>query len=113
MINAIPPLVSNRGSLPHVVGGDFSMGGGGHVLPVPDWMTSKTTTLPSEPEVEPWYANVCLLWDDPAMYRSVANRARQIAEERYSENVSRKKHVDYFTSLKPGSRPLAECTGTP
>ncbi len=36
MINAIPPLVSNRGSLPQVVGGDFSEGGGGRVLPVPD-----------------------------------------------------------------------------
>ena len=35
MINAIPPLVSNRGSLPHVVGGDFEAGGGGRVLPVP------------------------------------------------------------------------------
>ena len=29
MINAIPALVSNRGSLPQVVGGDFSEGGGG------------------------------------------------------------------------------------
>ena len=46
MINAIPPLVSNRGSLPHVVGGDFSEGGGGRVLPIPDWMTFKTTQLP-------------------------------------------------------------------
>lgn len=27
MINAIPALVSNRGSLPQVVGGDFSEGG--------------------------------------------------------------------------------------
>ena len=107
MINAIPPLVSNRGSLPHVVGGDFSEGGGGRVLPIPDWMTFKTTTLPSEQEVEPWYEAVCALWDDPALYRSVASRAHRIAEERYSERVSRKKHVDYFTSLKSGGRPIA------
>ena len=106
MINAIPPLVSNRGSLPHVVGGDFSEGGGGRVLPIPEWMTFKTTRLPSEQEVEPWYEAVCALWDDPALYHSVATRARQIAEERYSESVSRKKHVDYFTSLKPGGRPV-------
>ena len=46
MINAIPPLVSNRGSLPHVVGGDFSEGGGGRVLPIPEWMTYKTTQPP-------------------------------------------------------------------
>lgn len=110
MINGIPPLVSNRGSLPHVVGGDFSEGGGGRVLPVPEWMTFKTTKLPSEQEVEPWYDAVCALWDDPVLYHSVAARGQQIAEERYGENVSRHKHVDYFVSLKPGGRPIAERT---
>jgi hypothetical protein len=38
----------------------------------------------------------------------VAARARQIAEERYSEQVSRRRHVEYFTSLRPGGRPIAE-----
>jgi glycosyltransferase involved in cell wall biosynthesis len=108
MINAIPPLVSNRGSLPHVVGGDFTEGGGGRVLPIPEWMTFKTTKLPSEQEIEPWYEAVCALWDDAALYRAVAARAQQIAEARYSEDVSRRKHVEYFTSLKPGGRPIAE-----
>jgi glycosyltransferase involved in cell wall biosynthesis len=110
MINAIPPLVSNRGSLPHVVGGDFTEGGGGRVLPIPEWMTFKTTKLPSEQEIEPWYEAVCALWDDAALYRAVAARAQQIAEARYSEDVSRRKHVEYFTSLKPGGRPIAEHT---
>ena len=108
MINAIPALVSERGSLPDVVGGDFSQGGGGRVLPIPEWMTFKTTKLPTEDEVQPWFEAVCTLWDDSAHYRSVAMRARQLADERYSERVSRKKHVDYFTSLKPGGRPLAD-----
>jgi glycosyltransferase involved in cell wall biosynthesis len=108
MINAIPPLVSNRGSLPQVVGGDFSKGGGGLVLPIPGWMGFKTTTLPSEADVEPWYGAVCSLWDDADLYDRVAARARQIADERYSERVSRSKHVDYFTSLKGGGRPIAE-----
>jgi hypothetical protein len=108
MINAIPPIVGNRGSLPHVVGGDFCAGGGGRVLPIPDWMTYKTTRLPSEREVEPWYDAVCALWDDPALYQSMATRARQIAEERYTEEVSRRLHVDYFTSLQPGVYPIAE-----
>ena len=107
MINGIPPLVSNRGSLPHVVGGDFRIGGGGCVLPVPEWMTFKTTALPSETEVQPWYEAVCALWDDPARYRAVADRAQCIAEERYSERVSRIRHIDYFTSLRPGGHPLA------
>ena len=80
---------------------------GGRVLPIPDWMTFKTTKLPSEAEIEPWYDAVCALWDDPELYRAVAARAHQIAGARYGENVSRKKHVDYFTSLKPGGRPIA------
>ena len=111
MINAIPPLVSNRGSLPHVVGGDFDDGGGGRVLPIPEWMTSTTTTLPSEEEVMPWYDAVCALCDDPSLYRSMADRSFEIARERYSEDVSRRKHLDYFTSLKPGARPIAKHTG--
>jgi len=104
MINAIPPLVSERGSLPQVVGGDFSAGGGGRVLPIPAWLTFKTFRLPSEEEVQPWFDAVCALWDDPTLYRRMGTRARQIAEERYSEHVARKRHVDYFTSLMPGGR---------
>src|SRR6185436_6244196 len=94
MINAIPPLVSNRGSLPHVLQGDFSSGGGGRVLPVPDWLTANPTRLPTSEEIEPWYDAVCSLWDDDALYQSMSARAREIAEKRYSEDVSRKRHVD-------------------
>jgi glycosyltransferase involved in cell wall biosynthesis len=110
MINGIPPLVGNRGALPQVVGGDFATGGGGRVLPIPEWMTFDTTALPSEQEVEPWYDAVCALWDDADLYRSVSTRARHIAEERYSEEVSRRQHVDYFTSLEPGGRPIQSFT---
>jgi len=106
MINSIPPLVSDRGSLPAVVGGDFGDGGGGRVLPVPEWMTPRTTRLPSEAEAEPWYGAVCALWDDRELYHSIAARAREIADERYAESVSRRKHLDYFTSLRPGASPL-------
>ena len=110
MINGIPPIVGNRGALPQVVGGDFANGGGGRVLPIPDWMTPETTDVPSEQEIEPWYEAVCALWDDLALYQSIATRARQIAEERYSEDVLLKQHVDYFTSLKPGGRPIRSPT---
>jgi len=106
MINAIPPLVSDRGSLPQVIGGDFSAGGGGRVLPIPDWLTFDTVRLPSEEEVQPWFDAVCALWDDPTLYERVATRARQIAEERYSEHVSRTQHVTYLSSLRPGGRPF-------
>jgi glycosyltransferase involved in cell wall biosynthesis len=112
MINGIPPLVSDRGSLASVIGGDFSDGGGGRVLPVPEWMTHATTRLPREDEIAPWYDAICALWDDPALYDAMAARARAIAEERYSESVSRRKHVDYFTSLSPGHRPFVDQTTT-
>src|SRR6185436_5249322 len=82
MINAIPPIVSNRGGLPETVGGDFSTGGGGRVLPIPDWMTTDSLQLPSENEVNPWFEAVCSLWDDPVLYQRMALRARQIAEDR-------------------------------
>jgi glycosyltransferase involved in cell wall biosynthesis len=108
MVNGIPPLVSDRGSLPAVVGGDFSAGGGGRVLPIPTWMTHDTTRVPSEEDVEPWFEAVCALWDSPELYQSVAMRARAIADERYSESVSRRKHVEYFTSLRPGTSPFDE-----
>ena len=109
MINGIPPLVGTRGSLPHVVGGDFDVSGGaggGRVLPIPEWMTFTTTRLPTEQEVAPWYDAVCRLWDDEALYAAVAARAREIAHERYGEEASRKRHVDYFTSLTPATGPI-------
>ena len=106
MINGIPPSSAIAAALPHVVGGDSSDGGGGRVLPIPDWMTGDTQRLPTEPEIEPWYEAVCALWDDATLYESIATRAREIAAGRYSEGVSRRLHVDYFTSLKPGGRPL-------
>jgi len=106
MINGIPPVVGNRGALPHVVGGDFSEGGGGRVLKIPHWMTDQTTRLPSEEEIEPWFDAVTSLWDDAELYRTMSARARQIADERYGERVSRKRHVDYFASLKSGTSPL-------
>jgi glycosyltransferase involved in cell wall biosynthesis len=102
MINAIPPLVSNRGSLPQVIGGDFSTGGGGRVLPIPDWLTFKSLRVPAEAEVQPWFDAVTALWDDPALYQRMAQRAHQIAEQRFSEEVARKQHLDYLTSLRPG-----------
>jgi len=106
MINGIPALVSNRGALPHVVGGDFIDGGGGRVLPIPEWMTYQSTELPTEHEVDPWYEAVCTLWDEDALYSSMATRAREIAHTRYSEQVSRRLHLEYFASLTERGQPL-------
>jgi glycosyltransferase involved in cell wall biosynthesis len=106
MINGIPALVSNRGALPHVVGGDFTDDGGGRVLPIPEWMTHQSTELPTEREVDPWYQAVCALWDDGALYASMAARAREIAHTRYSEQVSRRLHLEYFASLTERGHPI-------
>jgi hypothetical protein len=71
-------------------------------------MTFKSLRVPSEAEVQPWFDAVCALWDDPLLYRRVATRARQIADERYSEARARERHVDYLTSLRPGGRLFPE-----
>jgi glycosyltransferase involved in cell wall biosynthesis len=106
MVNGIPPVVSNRGALPDVVADGDTSGAGGLVCPVPDWMTPTGTRLPSEPEVEPWFEAVCALWDDGELYASVSTRGRMIADVRYSETVSRARHVDYFTSLERRGMPF-------
>jgi glycosyltransferase involved in cell wall biosynthesis len=106
MINGIPAVVSDRGGLPNTVGGAFEAGGGARVLSIPHWMTSSPEKIPTEDEVRPWYDAVCGLWDDEALYERVATRAREIAAARYSEAVSRGRHVGYLTSLKPGARPF-------
>jgi glycosyltransferase involved in cell wall biosynthesis len=106
MINGIPPLVGDRGALPDVIGGDFAQGGGGRVLPIPEWMTYDTARVPDEREVMPWFEAVCALWDESAHYQAMSDRARRIAAERYSEAASRKRHVDYFEALKPGGSPI-------
>jgi glycosyltransferase involved in cell wall biosynthesis len=107
------PVLVNRGALPDVIGGDYADGGGGRVLPIPDWMAHDTARLPTEQEIQPWFDAVCQLWDDDALYQSVAARARARAEARYREDLSRKRHVDYFTSLRPGAHPIRAMTRTP
>jgi Glycosyl transferases group 1 len=106
MINGIPAVVSDRGSLPHVVGGDASQGGGGLVRALPPWMTVDSTQVPTDDEVQPWFDAVCRLWDDGAFYARVAARARELAQQRYAEAAARRRHVDYFTALQPRTTSL-------
>lgn len=80
--------------------------GGGRVLPIPDGMTASNARLPTEDEVRPWFNAVCALWDDQDLYARMAARARAIAAERYSETVSRARHIGYLTSLKGDGRPF-------
>lgn len=108
MINGIPALVSDRGALPEAIGGDFSAGGGGLVLPIPLKFTRETTTLPDSQALEPWFDAVCRLWDDDEFYAAVSRRAGELARQRYSESLLKAKHLDYFDALPRESRTLPE-----
>lgn len=96
LVNGIPPIVSNRGGLPETVGE------GGIVLSLPDWLTPESRELPSEEEVRPWFDAVCGLYDDRARYEAASRRARAEAVARFSESVMRRRYCEYFESLGPG-----------
>jgi glycosyltransferase involved in cell wall biosynthesis len=98
LINGIPPLVGTRGALPETVGG------GGRVLPIPEWMTEHGKDLPSAEEVQPWFDAICELWDDPARYTEASTLAREVGERLYGEEVLQQRYLDYFASLRPGGR---------
>jgi len=107
MVNGIPAIVSNRGALPDVVQS------GGVVCAIPEWMTPESTRVPEEIEIEPWFRRVCELWDDRALYDRLATSGRAIAVDRYSEQVARARHLEYFTSLAPNGTPFDTRTPTP
>ena len=98
MVNGIPPVVSERGGLPEVIGGDADDGGGGYVRALPSWLRYTSTRVPSEGEVAPWFDAVCLLWDDTANYERVSAVSRRLAIERYSEPVLKSAHLAFFES---------------
>ncbi len=107
MVNGIPPLVSDRGALPDVVGGDFFVtGGGGRVLPIPAHITPFTDQLPLAEEVQPWFDAVCQLWDDSDHYAAISQRAKEFAQQHYSQSGQKSAHVNYLTGLQKPSQPL-------
>jgi glycosyltransferase involved in cell wall biosynthesis len=98
LVNGIPPLVSNRGGLPETVGA------GGIVLPLPEWLSPESTELPSPREARPWFEAVCGLWDDPVRYERASRLARAEGEQRFAESVMRRRYLDYFEALGPGEQ---------
>lgn len=97
MINGIPPIVSDRGSLPETVGGC------GMVLSLPEWLEPSSIQIPDEDEVEPWFQAVCSLWDAPARYEAASLQCRQVAEGLYSEERLRGRYLDYFARVADGA----------
>lgn len=95
LIDGIPAIVSNRGGLPETVGQ------GGIVLSLPDWLGPETRRVPSQAEVEPWYDAVTRLWDDAAEYDRIATAARLAASQLYGEAALRHRYLDYFLDTGP------------
>lgn len=75
MMNGIPSICSNRGSLPEVVGD------AGVLLDIPSRHCPEKNHIPTFDEVRPWVDAIIRLWDDTAYYdemsRKCLDRARQ------------------------------------
>ena len=95
LINGIPALVSDRGSLPDTVDG------AGTVLPLPDWLGPKTRRVVDVEDAQPWFDAVCRLWDDPAAYAAAAAKARETGAALYGKATLRQRYLDYIESLCP------------
>jgi glycosyltransferase involved in cell wall biosynthesis len=98
LINGIPPIVSDRGGLPETVGD------GGTIIPLPDWLTPTARDLPSPEEARPWFEAICDLWDSEARYADAAERARRQGRRRFDEAMMRRTYADYFESLMTAPR---------
>lgn len=96
MLNGVPAIVSERGSLPETVEG------GGIVVPLPVSVTPESRSIPTEADVEPWYEAVCRLWDDVEWYASVAHRSLTTAGSRYGATVQTPLYQAFFRSVVEG-----------
>ena len=95
LINGIPPLVSDRGGLPQ------TMRGAGRIIPLPAWMTEKTTALPTIEETQPWFDAICELRDNEDAYLPARrNSLGLLLKCWHSERVMRQRYLDYFASVR-------------
>ncbi|MGO8746316.1 MAG: radical SAM protein [Thermoguttaceae bacterium] len=97
MINGIPVLASNRGSLPEIVGA------GGLLFDIPARYTPETHDVPTSDEVEPWVETILRLWDDEAFYRQQSGKALEHAQRWHPDRL-RPLYVDFFRNaqVQPG-----------
>ncbi|OWK41747.1 glycosyltransferase [Fimbriiglobus ruber] len=70
MLNGIPVIASDRGSLPEIVGT------GRACLAIPAHITPETRVPPAAAEVGEWVSAIVRLWDDPAEYVRVSAAER-------------------------------------
>lgn len=74
MMNGIPVIGSDRGSLPEVIGN------GGVLLEIPERIRTETQLLPTEEEVEDWVSAIERLWDEASYSSSLSGRALERSE---------------------------------
>lgn len=95
MINGIPALVSDRGGLPDTVAE------AGTVLPLPDWLRKDTNRVVDIEDAQPWYDEICRLWDDVDAYQAAATAAQETANHLYAETALKARYIDYVEGLCP------------
>jgi glycosyltransferase involved in cell wall biosynthesis len=92
LLNAIPPLVSDRGGLPE------TCNGAGFYLPIPPEITPQQQR-PVEPEVvEPWIGLIERLEDDAEFYRVESERALAASQIYRPENLG-PRYVEFFQEV--------------
>lgn len=93
LINAVPPVVSDRGGLPETVGE------GGVILPLPGWLRADSRRVVSAEEARPWVEAVLRLHDDAAAYAQASARARAAAAAHMPDAVA-PRFVELFESVR-------------
>lgn len=97
LMNGVPPIVSDRGALPEVVGD------GGVVLPLPPSVMRQTDMPPPPAEVQPWVAAVERLFDDEAAYDAISQRALARARA-FAPEVVNPLYIEFFRRVRaPGA----------
>jgi glycosyltransferase involved in cell wall biosynthesis len=93
MINGIPVIGSDRGSLPE------TLGEGALILPLPERLTPTTRVVPTAEEVEPWVETIIRLWDDRAFYEEQSLRGRREARRWHPDRL-RPLYAEFFNEVQ-------------
>lgn len=92
LLNGIPPLVSDRGGLPEMVGE------AGRVFPIPDEVTMGDRRPVSAETVQPWIDVIVRMFDDEEFYRAESTKAREAAK-RFLPEMLAPQYANFFRKI--------------